>query len=41
MNALCWVSKVKVPADGFGSDTVDDEEIALNLDDKGRKKKGY
>lgn len=34
INALCWVSKIEVPATGFDSDKVSDEEIMLNLDPK-------
>jgi type 1 glutamine amidotransferase len=34
LNALCWVSKVDVPADGIASEPVSNEEIALNLDNK-------
>ena len=34
LNALCWVSKVEVPAEGIGSAPVGEEEIGSNLDDK-------
>jgi Trehalose utilisation len=39
LNALCWISKVDVPADGIISAAVSDEEISQNLDDKSPKKK--
>lgn len=34
LNALCWVSKVEVPAEGVGSAPVSNQEIKRNLDDK-------
>jgi len=37
LNALCWVSGVDVPEDGIASESVSDEEIRLNLDDKKKK----
>jgi hypothetical protein len=37
LNALLWICKVEVPAEGVRS-TVTDEEIAANWDDKGKKK---
>jgi len=33
------VAKVDVPAEGIDSAPVDDKEIALNLDDKKRRRK--
>ena len=39
LNALCWVAKVEVPANGIESPAVDEKEIALNLDDKRPRKK--
>lgn len=39
LNALCWVAKIEVPAEGIDSAPVSDEEIAQNLDDKGPKKR--
>lgn len=34
LNALCWVAKVDVPAEGIASAPVSEEEINQNLDDK-------
>lgn len=34
VNALCWISKVEVPENGFTSAKVTDEEIMQNLDPK-------
>jgi len=34
LNALCWVSKVEVPAGGIASAVVNDEELMQNLDPK-------
>jgi trehalose utilization protein len=36
LNALLWISKVDVPAEGVAS-TVSEEELAANLDPKGKK----
>jgi hypothetical protein len=38
LNALLWISKVEVPKDGVAS-TVTQEQIMMNLDDKGQNKK--
>ncbi len=37
LNALLWICKVEVPADGVES-TVTDQQLAANWDDKGKKK---
>ena len=34
LNALCWVAKVDVPAEGIASAAVSDDEINQNLDNK-------
>ena len=34
LNALCWVAKVGVPAEGIASAAVSDDEINQNLDNK-------
>lgn len=38
MNAICWLAGLNVPQLGFGSSTVNDHEIAQNLDPKPPKK---
>jgi len=38
LNALLWICKADVPANGVES-SVSDDEIAANWDDKGKKKK--
>ena len=38
LNALLWISKVEVPKDGVAS-SVTQEQIMMNLDDKGQNKK--
>ena len=39
LNALSWIAKVDVPEKGIPSAAVSDEEIMLNLDPKGKRKK--
>ena len=39
LNALCWVAKVDVPANGIESESVGESEIDLNLDDKRPRKR--
>ena len=39
LNALCWVTKIEVPAEGIASAAVGDAEIDRNLDDKRPRKK--
>jgi hypothetical protein len=37
LNALVWISKLDVPAEGIASE-VSDEDIRQNLDPKGKKR---
>lgn len=37
INALCWISKVEVPKDGFSSAAVSDAEVMENLDPKEKR----
>jgi type 1 glutamine amidotransferase len=38
LNAIAWIAGVDVPADGVATKTPTDEEMAANLDEKGRKR---
>ena len=38
LNAIAWIAGVDVPADGVSTKTPTDEEMAANLDEKGRRR---